>query len=130
MHGGNRMAGNSLLETVVLGRRAAAMLDDADDSAPNPEPTGPLLGTPDPSIPQLMWEGCGPMRDEMRMRGLIDALSRLPASLHHDLCKLIVGSALERRESRGVHQRTDFRVTDPAFARRTVSTDLLGSPGR
>lgn len=130
MHGANRMAGNSLLETVVLGRRAAAMLDEARAGTTSADPAGPLLGTPDPTISRLMWDGCGPMRDEMRMRGLIDALSRLPASLHHDLCGLIVRSALERRESRGVHQRTDFRVTDPSLARRTVSTDLLGSPGR
>ena len=130
MHGANRMAGNSLLETVVLGRRAARMLDDASAPSPQADPAGPALAMPDGSIPRLMWEGCGPMRDEMRVRGLIDALSRLPASLHHDLCALVARAALERRESRGVHQRTDFRVTDDAFARRSLSTGLLGSPGR
>ncbi|MFY9586181.1 MAG: hypothetical protein WAT66_01860, partial [Actinomycetota bacterium] len=85
---------------------------------------------PDPTIPRLMWDGCGPTRDEIRIRGLLDTLDRLPASLHHDLCALIARAALERRESRGVHQRTDFRVTDPAFARRTLSTDLSAAPGR
>jgi L-aspartate oxidase len=131
MHGANRMAGNSLLETVVLGRRAAAML--ADDS-PNGEaeagPPGRELTGPDPSLPRLMWDGCGPFRDEMRLRGFIDALDRLEPTLHHDLCTQIALSALERRESRGVHQRTDFRVTDPAFARRSVSNDLSAPPRR
>jgi len=77
-----------------------------------------------------MWDGCGLFRDEVRLRGLIDALGQLPASLHHDLCGLIAGAALERRESRGVHQRTDFREADPAFARRSVSNDLSTPPRR
>jgi L-aspartate oxidase len=123
------MAGNSLLETVVLGRRAAAGLAGA------PEPTegtraGPALTAPDPSVPRLMWDGAGPFRDELRIRGLVDALERLPASLHHDLCGLIARAALERRESRGVHERTDFRETDPAFARRSMSNDLSAPPRR
>ncbi len=130
MHGANRMAGNSLLETVVLGCRAAGMLDQGTPPSNDADPAGPLLTAPDPSIPRLMSDGCGPIRDEIRSRGLLDALSRLPASLHHDLCSLMARAALERRESRGVHQRTDFRVTDQAFARRTISTDLLDSPGR
>ena len=126
MHGANRMAGNSLLESVVLGRRASAMLDDnagAADGEPHP-PSG-LLSLPDVTIPRLMWEGCGPFRDEMRLRGLLEALDRLAPSLHRELCKGIGGRALERRESRGVHQRTDFREPEPAFAHRSVSNDLF-----
>jgi L-aspartate oxidase len=123
------MAGNSLLETVVLGRRVASELDKA--SAPTQgEPASLALTAPDPAVARLMWDGAGPFRDEMRIRGLIDALEALPASLHHDLCGLIARSALERRESRGVHQRTDFRETDPAFARRSVSNDLSAPPRR
>ena len=131
MHGANRMAGNSLLETVVLGRRAAAMLaDDPSGGGAEAGQPGRLLTGLEPSLPRLMWDGCGPFRDEMRLRGFIDALDRLEPSLHHDLCTQIALSALERRESRGVHQRTDFRVTDPAFARRSVSNDLSAPPRR
>jgi L-aspartate oxidase len=131
MHGANRMAGNSLLESVVLGRRAAAMLGE-EPAGTAAGPTGgdassPALTAPDPSIPRLMWDGCGPFRDELRLRGLIDALERLPASLHRELCLGIARSALERRESRGVHQRTDFRDPDPALAVRTVPNDLFSS---
>jgi L-aspartate oxidase len=129
MHGANRMAGNSLLETVVLGRRAAAALEETPQPRAG-EPAGPALSSPDPSVPRLMWDGAGPFRDELRIRGLIDALERLPPSLHRDLCVLIARSALERRESRGVHQRTDYRVTDPGFARRSMSNDLPAPPRR
>ncbi len=125
MHGANRMAGNSLLESVVLGRRAAAMVDDERPGATEPEPPAELLGVPDVTIPRLMWDGCGPFRDEMRLRGLLDALDRLPASLHRELCRGIAGGALERRESRGVHQRTEFRTSEPAFAHRSVTNDLF-----
>ena len=130
MHGANRMAGNSLLETVVLGRRAATALGDATERAGPGSAAGPALTAPDPSVARLMWDGAGPFRDEMRLRGLIDALERLPGSLHHVLCGLVARSALERRESRGVHQRTDFRVTDLAFARRSVANDLPAPPRR
>ena len=127
MHGANRMAGNSLLESVVLGRRAADGI--GEDARPRPEdatPSDRLLTVPDPSTPRLMWDGCGPFRDEIRLRGLVDALERLPDSLHRALCVAIAEAALARRESRGVHQRTDFRVTDPDLARRSVSNDLSG----
>jgi L-aspartate oxidase len=131
MHGANRMAGNSLLETVVLGRRAAGMLvEESPAGVTEAAPPGRILSRPDRSIPRLMWDGCGPFRDELRLRGLIDALDRLPSTLHHDLCTKIALAALERRESRGVHQRTDFRATDPAFARRSVSNDLSAPPRR
>jgi len=131
MHGANRMAGNSLLESIVLGRRAAESLAGAPDVRDaQPDDSGRPIGTLDPSVPQLMWDGAGPFRDEIRLRGLIDALDRLPSSLHHDLCRLIASAALDRRESRGVHQRTDFRVTEEAFARRSVSNDLFRPSAR
>ena len=131
MHGANRMAGNSLLESVVLGRRAAAMLDNEPASVhADVDGSAPTLTAPDTAIPRLMWDGCGPFRDEMRLRGVIDALERLPDSLHRELCLGVARSALERRESRGVHQRTDFRDPDPALARRSVSNDLLARPDR
>ena len=129
MHGANRMAGNSLLESVVLGRRAAGMVDVAIEGIGRPEPPAGRLTIPDPSVPRLMWDGCGPFRDELRLRGLLDSLARLPASLHRDLCLGVARSALDRRESRGVHQRTDFRDPDDSFARRSVSNGLFTRRG-
>jgi aspartate oxidase len=103
------------------------MVGDEQPATPDasPEPPPGRLTPHDVTIPRLMWDGCGPFRDEIRLRGLIDALGRLPDSLHRDLCRGIAGAALERRESRGVHQRSDFRDPDPALARRSVSNDLL-----
>lgn len=106
MHGANRMAGNSLLEAVAAGRRSGAAASSEPEPA-QPEPPLAGLGEPDPSIPALMWDGCGPLRDEAGLRTAATAIARLPRSPHHDLCRLIVASAISRRESRGVHFRSD-----------------------
>lgn len=141
MHGANRMAGNSLLEAIVLGRRAAGALasepETAGALASEPEsagatvperrpgiagrqPAGRLLDPPHPDLPGLMWRGCGPFRNQEGLGRCIDALERLPESLHRELCALIARSALARRESRGVHMRMDFPQPDPGRAARRI----------
>lgn len=70
---------------------------------------------------QLMWENVGLIRSETSLKRVIKALQNcpLPDPLTHDyasfelqsmkmLGRLIAESALERRESRGAHFRTDY----------------------
>jgi L-aspartate oxidase len=123
MHGANRLAGNSLLEAVVIGRRAGAQ------SATQPALRGDAsnaitevdIAPMDPAIPAVLWRGAGPIRTEETLRLADDELRNVPESPHRSLALAIVEGALNRRESRGVHIRSDFPETDPAFARRVVA---------
>jgi L-aspartate oxidase len=111
VHGANRLASNSLSECFVFGRRAAAAaLDEpaapASPSAPPPARPGPVL-TDDTRA--ALWRDAGPVRDA-------DGLSRL-ADDPYALARLIALSALERRETRGCHVRSDYPETDRALDR-------------
>jgi len=119
VHGANRMAGNSLAEAVVFGRRAAkSIAEDIDGGSINQMFSSDLApGLSDRSAPngktlervrEIMSASVGVLRSE---EGLSDAISQL-ASLddgpHVTAAQLICESALARRESRGVHFRSDY----------------------
>jgi L-aspartate oxidase len=119
MHGANRLAGNSLLETVVVGGRVGARAMSEPEPAHDGE-AAPVALTLDASTAALMWAGAGPIRTET---GLRDARSSIAARItgvasHDDLCLAIVDAALARAETRGVHVRADAPAQDPALARR------------
>jgi L-aspartate oxidase len=137
VHGANRMAGNSLSETLVFGARAAESL-----SAELPERHGtvgspPALADSDPaSVEELrrhlrhrMWADAGPARSGPGLVALAEELRELTGQagdpgpdtrsleLHHALraSALIVRGARLRTESRGGHRRSDLPDTDPAW---------------
>jgi L-aspartate oxidase len=143
LHGANRLASNSLLEALVYGAhagegasRAAAQQHDDFSALPveNPRiesPPGEPLNLDDirAALKSLMWRNVGVRRDA---EGLEEArqnashwcryvLARQFADtygweLQNMLCvaRLMIQAALERRETRGSHVRTDFPCTDDA----------------
>jgi L-aspartate oxidase len=141
-HGANRLASNSLLEALVFGARVA---DDLR-AAPPPSgrtPRGRLAGGVSSgrlaegdteltlAIRSLMWEKVGLVRDEDGLAFAVAELERL-AMAHPQasgearnlLCvgRLLAAAALERRESRGGHYRSDYPLPDPAWRRRLFLT--------
>jgi L-aspartate oxidase len=138
VHGANRLASNSLLEALVYATRVANDVRGA--LPPGPIAVAPAYAAADriyadtkqavADLRNVMYANVGLLRDE---RGLRDALARI-AELEtaHDsvrgelrnllvVARLIAEAALERRESRGSHYRTDFPNTDDAFAKRSFT---------
>ena len=136
VHGANRLASNSLLESVVYPERIAR------DIAASPARRAPrALGTGDvaaavpgtalewAALRDVMYAGVGVERDE---RGLSEALERLQGlagdSPSEDVREaatvgsLVARAALRRRETRGSHARTDYPDPLPAEGHRSFST--------
>jgi L-aspartate oxidase len=107
LHGANRLASNSLSEVFVFGTRAAGAAVAEPDRGPAPEPPGRRFEPPTEATREAVWLHAGPRRDAAGIGPLLE--ERYP------LARLIAATALERRESRGAHQRTDFPLPDPAL---------------
>jgi L-aspartate oxidase len=138
VHGANRLASNSLLEGLVFAERIAR------DLAAVPRSTTPKRAgrwkvpeLPDrgaaqvaaDSIRALMWEKSGIERNARGLRECLEALTdiheRLPpgATEELNLCEtamLIARSAIERKESRGGHYRSDFPKPRQGWAKKHI----------
>jgi L-aspartate oxidase len=128
VHGANRLASNSLLECVVSGHRLAKVVREAPESVDvgavdldtawsrQYRPDGPDLLA---AVGRILWSAAGIVRDEHGLRAGLRALAALgeahPASAALCTAELILHSALERRESRGAHFRSDYPQRDPAW---------------
>jgi L-aspartate oxidase len=137
VHGANRLASNSLLEALVYGTRVAKDIANAHfageekraSSAPaRLQPPGSRETQAVCDLRNVMYADVGVVRNEA---GLQEALARIDAlagefpntggELRNLLVvgRLIAQAALERRESRGSHYRTDYPQTDAALAKRS-----------
>jgi L-aspartate oxidase len=131
VHGANRLASNSLLETVVFAKRAAEHIASGDGGAAEPSVEATGAGNPGVSAPghetlqQLMWDCAGIEREAA---GLEHALATIGAwqevipSTRPEferrqmatVAQLMLRAALQRTESRGAHYRSDFPERDDA----------------
>ena len=158
LHGANRLGGNSLAETIIFGRRAGAasaaysqesevqrrskkaVRDAADELQSLIKPGTELARPLQRALRNLMWEHCGVVRDEGRLREGLRKLGELAEAaqtvdirpgqegwfeLEHVLdlraglrtAEATLRCALERRETRGAHNRSDFPALDPGLQR-------------
>jgi L-aspartate oxidase len=142
LHGANRLASNSLLECLVLGRAAAQHIEQ------QPKPTAIPLPAWDESrvtdadeevviahnwdeLRRFMWNYVGIVRTTKRLERAQHRIRLLREEIYEyyshfritrdllelrnlvDVASLIVDSALSRRESRGLHFSQDFPETLP-----------------
>jgi L-aspartate oxidase len=138
-HGANRLASNSLLEAVVFGARVAhdiaSALPAGTLTAPQEAPAGTSYehesdNAAEHKLRLTMTEEVGVIRDE---RALLKALATIGALEREHrgsrrlanmltTAKLVAVAALERKESRGAHFRSDYPVQDDRLARRSFLT--------
>ena len=142
VHGANRMAGNSLLQSCVFGHRAALAITEqlrAPRVRAEVSSDVPVLDGQEPAdaaalrarLRVAMTAGAGPIRNGEGLDGAMGALeaaadvlgknpapTRTSIELHHMVTagRLLVRSARLREESRGVHWRDDFPGHSPRWA--------------
>ena len=142
LHGANRLASNSLLECMVIGKAAAA---DINAAAPVKQPTIPgwddsrvtdtdeevVISHNWDELRRAMWDYVGIVRTNKRLERALNRIKLLNEEIDeyysnfhitNDLvelrnlvqtAELIVRSALARKESRGLHFSRDYPDTLP-----------------
>jgi L-aspartate oxidase len=115
LHGGNRLASNSLLEAAVCGRLVAESIKGTTSNRRRkPRADARALVSANPSaVRKILSRAAGVLRNRDGLEAaaaelLPLALNRGEASDPACVALMIVIAALRRRESRGAHARTDF----------------------
>ena len=103
LHGANRLASNSLSECFVFGSRAARAALDRPAGAPLPEPEW-RFAPPTDATREAVWAYAGPQREAAKLERLREDV--------YPLAAMLAEAALERRESRGAHRRSDHPLPD------------------
>lgn len=148
LHGANRLASNSLLEALVCAHRASrsvlalaapkasVMIPAWQSGKANNADEMVVVSHNWDEIRRLMWDYVGIVRTNKRLQRAQKRIANLQEEIHEyywdfivtsdllelrniaTVASLIVESALQRPESRGLHYNLDYPRPDPAWAQR------------
>lgn len=148
LHGANRLASNSLLEALVCGNRAARKIREKQlkpAGFPIPQWQSAQAHNPDEmvvvshnwdEIRRAMWDYVGIVRTNKRLQRAQKRIANLQEEIHEyywdfkvtrdllelrniaTVAQLIIESALQRPESRGLNYNLDFPQANPEWAQR------------
>jgi succinate dehydrogenase / fumarate reductase flavoprotein subunit len=144
-HGANRLGGNSLLGAIYGGRVAAESVyaDCVEKSAEGSNeygafkveekvlsPTSPLLVR---ELSDILYSALGIVRNETEMQTALKKVGKLEEENRENiaamrriaLAKMMLNSAIYRKESRGAHYRSDYPNRDEQF-QRYIKCDYSG----
>ena len=143
LHGANRLASNSLLEALVYGEMTGRLAGEIALAEPDEYRALPLENPPKRtstsetkldvgdirnSLKSVMQRKCGVMRNETELTEALESIktwSQILLSKQFSteeaweaqnmlvVARLIVEGALQRRETRGGHNRSDYPIFDP-----------------
>ena len=157
VHGANRLASNSLLESLVFAWRSAGLLLERGADVGTPEwmgapgsteffelpqiaarPAGETLTRT--ALQQLMWDHAGIERSGpglaaaaaqiARWQAREDSVEALETANLLAIARVMVGAAQRREESRGAHFRLDFPETLERFRHDLVFRESVGVEAR
>lgn len=139
LHGANRLASNGLLEALVYGRRAAVDIDTTLGPVTGPQtavdlpdlpPEAPLRADLVSQLRHSMTNGAGVIRTAQGLQATLGEIAQVEAAQPDctalanmaATATLIAAAALNRRESRGAHFRSDHPDCDGATGTRSFLT--------
>jgi L-aspartate oxidase len=136
VHGANRLASNSLLDGLVFGHRAAVAAKkepktSGEINIKQAEKTSPKIKDPEIQrfkleIKSIMWKEVGIVRSKEVLADALNKINDVLKKLNYTpttkneielknlatVAQLIIKAALDRKESRGAHFRSDFPKTN------------------
>ena len=154
LHGGNRLASNSLLECVVCAYEVAEFLKGKNLKCNNLSDISDIIlyyesekditkinvSVLKEMLRDIMWNNVGIFRNEKLLREALNKILKLKSEFGREYrcgsaeeyefrnmlttSELIVKSAINRKESRGAHYRTDYLKTDDSNEHSLINKNI------